>query len=41
MSHELIEASKYLMALRIFILLVYFIGKGKGKAIPLQAWTGP
>jgi len=19
----------------------FFIGKGKGKAIPLQAWTGP
>jgi hypothetical protein len=25
------------MILRIYI----YIGKGKGKAIPLQAWTGP
>ena len=24
-----------------FVQLLPYMGKGKGKAIPLQAWTGP
>jgi hypothetical protein len=27
--------------MHIFLILFVVKGKGKGKAIPLQAWTGP
>jgi len=33
--------SKIVKNLKVYISCIFKYGKGKGKAIPLQAWTGP
>jgi hypothetical protein len=31
----------YLLSLDDFLVHVWIVGRGKGKSVPLQAWSGP
>jgi len=40
LTHEL-SGSYVLMSFQVSVIASYSVSKYKGKAIPLQAWTGP